>query len=216
VRHVAPLPQFHRQKMIKLLPGAYIYHGAALNHATHKEMLLPKILSEYEQNKDNEDYLWIPEAQSKVKTNFSNADSNLLTQDQYHDIVWNAVNEFIDIIYDKNSPVIPSPDRPKDSNILGLWWNVYHQGDYVESHSHRSEGVSGVYFLELTETNSTTFVYDNHYTLSHKISSWTTKYTANYVKEGDVLLFPSTLNHYVNPVVNRKVSISFNIEFNYD
>jgi len=199
--------------MLKLLPGPYIYHGRAQNHDKHKKDILPKIVAEYQQNKTKQSYKWAPNTDSDVTTNFNHSQIDFFTKEQYNDIIWYNVNRFFDSIRDTS--LNPSPTKPNDIMVDSLWWNVYQPGDFVELHNHQPSGISGIYFLELTDKNSTMFVYDNQFPLTDSLPLWSVYHKADYVKEGDILLFPSKINHYVNPVKTRKVSISFNLYPNY-
>jgi hypothetical protein len=200
------------------LPTAYIYKYSVPNHQEIKQILLPKILNEYESNKHKKSYRWNPDSQSNITTNYSIRDSSLLSHQQQLDIVWNAMDAMFDVMYDENSIIRPSDEVPIQSKLNSCWWNVYNEGDYVELHNHYHAGVSGFYILDLpdNQTNSTVFAYQNLYPLSSKTSMTELRYYAEDAIEGDVLLFPSSLNHYVNPSKGRKVSISFNIEVTFE
>lgn len=203
--------------MLQLFPGPYIFQTQIENHSTLKQEILPKILEEYNQNQFKDEYLWTPDSNSGVKTNYSHMDPTLLTIDQYKEIVWNPVDELLGNLYAEDSPIKPSINPPTNSTISGLWWNVYTPGDYVELHNHCPAGISGIYFIDLPEDtkNTTVFVHDNNYALSHEVQLWSQKHIADYVKEGDLLLFPSSMHHYVDKSNGKKVSISFNVDVHF-
>jgi|694.fasta_scaffold124343_2 uncharacterized protein (TIGR02466 family) len=204
--------------MLKLFPGPFVYHDSIENHQDIKQDILPKIIEECENNKTNESYIWQTYASvnNNARTNFYNTRSDLFQQKHIENIIHKPLNKLLDSLYNENFVAIPSTSLPQNAKIKAIWWNVYKKGEYVELHNHGLFGLSGVYFIDLPddEVNSTTFVYNNYYPLSDdKKEDFSLLYhNSEYVKEGDVLIFPSSLKHYVNPVLTTKVSISFNIE----
>jgi|LakMenEpi03Aug12_release.lakeMendotaPanAssembly.Ray.scaffolds.fasta_scaffold736152_1 uncharacterized protein (TIGR02466 family) len=205
--------------MLHLFSGPFVFHTQAKNHQTYKNEILSKIILEYDENKFKDEYLWTPTSKSGVKTNYSNMNFSLLTTDQYKDIVWDSVEKLISHLYSEYSPIKPSNNPPSiyDCDISSIWWNIYASGDYVELHNHCPAGVSGIYLIDLPEDtkNTTVFVHNNDYALSHNVQMWSQKHIADYAKEGDVILFPSSMYHYVNASSGRKVSISFNVNINF-
>lgn len=203
--------------MITLFPGPYIFHRSIEQHTMHKQSILNKIMNEYNVNVNRRDYLWVPDSRSGVITNYSQQNTSLLTQEQYRDIIMSSVDILLREIYADDSPVRPSKELPIRSSIREVWWNVYHENDYVIPHNHGPRGISGVYIVDMNESeeNTTTFLFDNPYALSHDIPLWEQRYQASYAKEGDILLFPSSMNHYVDRVNGRKVSLSFNVDVHF-
>ena len=199
-------------------PSEYIFCYSVPNHKEIKQDILPRILNEYQEKQQEESYRWNPGSKSNVTTNYYQMNETLLSPEQQVDVIWNPMDAMLSIFYAPDSPLRPCPDAPKESNINSLWWNVYNEGDYVELHNHSPAGVSGFYLIDLPEDqeNGTVFSYRNPYALSHKMEMWAMRHQAKHLKEGDVVLFPSSLEHYVNPTKGRKVSISFNIEVTFE
>jgi uncharacterized protein (TIGR02466 family) len=199
-------------------PPIYVFHYTVPNHQQIKAEVLPKILAEYEEKHLEESYRWHPGSKSGVTTNYNTSSINLLTEEQHVDIIWNALDIMLSIFYADDSILRPCKQMPTRSVINACWWNVYNKGDYVELHNHAPAGVSGFYILDLPDEheNGTVFQATNPYALSHKIDMWNDTHTTSHLKEGDVVLFPSSLRHYVNPSEGRKVSISFNIDLLFE
>jgi hypothetical protein len=208
--------------MLKLFPAPFIYHDKVINHINIKNEILPHILNEYNNNKNDESYVWqsYGPINNNANTNFYNSLPLENTLQKYLiDIVFNPTNKLIDELYNLDEFARPSSTKPISAKLASIWWNVYGNGKYVEPHNHGLFGISGVYFLDLPndEPNSTTFLFNNHYPISDdKTEDFSLLYhNTSYVKEGDVLLFPTAMPHYVNPVNSTKVSIAFNVKLTF-
>jgi hypothetical protein len=193
--------------MITYFPPPFIYKSSSKRHLENKDELVELILDDYEKNKSKE--------------HLFDYNQNFLNSSQYEDIILKPAQELILNLYNPQNPYKLSKSKPKNIRLKDLWWVLYDNGDYAENHHHGLFGISGVYFLELSDTNTTNFVIQNPYPianfrpenrqddLAYRI------FEATDVKEGDILLFPSSMQHYVNPVKTRKISIAFNLEILY-
>ena len=103
--------------------------------------------------------------------------------------------------------------------LHNLWYNVNTLGSFNRPHNHPRSVVSGVYYVS-TPKNSGSIIF-----LNKDIDSFF-KYVENYneynsslwqikPEENKCVLFPSYLEHYVEPNLNKKerISISFNYGF---
>lgn len=183
-----------------LFDSPFIFSCNVKNHNKIKELYLPKILEFENNNKDNPKYKW--------KT-YSNYDWNSSTS------VVENYNIFFDdyfiknVVWDSLDSLFSSYDYfngfdSKKSELQRLWWNVYCKNGFSELHHHGTGSISGVYILELNETNTTSFIHRNE--IGHH------RHVANYAIEGTVLLFPSLLEHYTLPISgDRRVTISFDV-----
>ena len=101
---------------------------------------------------------------------------------------------------------------PTQSKIGGVWANFYEKGFFQETHDHvgppGSSVFSGIYILDQKGGNKTSFINNNFGILDKRVH---TK-DLDDIKEGTVILFPSNLLHYVNPVDTDRCTISFNIQ----
>lgn len=115
-------------------------------------------------------------------------------------------------------------------NISKVWYNKYHQNQYQEQHHHLPSTFSGVHYLKLKEGhNYTTFfnpskyeyVYEDYarelYEISDsndKLHSFVFRRWSVPVQEGDIIIFPSSLEHAVWPqnTDDERITVSFNID----
>jgi hypothetical protein len=174
-------------------------------HEMIKKQMKPKLEQFYEQNRPGDQYLW--EEKKKPQT------SKMITNYRYanHQKEWYTKEETDAIVWKPLSKMFQHLSVPIQDCILAqFWWNVYQPGDHAIFHNHGSDGISGIYLLELNERNKTIFHQDNsiHFKRSYNVES---HYT-NDAKEGTVLLFPSQLNHSVDPAESTRMTISFNVE----
>lgn len=190
-------------------PSPYVFCCKAKNHQKIKQRLAPLFIKEYEKNKNSVDYKWSKESTSSVVTNFHTHGTHYYTQEDLNSIVWEPLDQLYKTLFDDNHPFLIANQLPVESQIEMIWWNTYDTGAYAEVHNHGFGKISGVYLLELNETNSTTFMTDDAHQFGPTESRMTHK--TDYAEEGDVLLFPSSLLHCVNPTIKRRISVSFNI-----
>lgn len=196
---------------INFFPSAYVFRCPVKNHESIKKELLPVLLEEYEWNKNNDDYAWSLDNPSGIVTNYKSCDRKYYSKKHYDEIVWNSMDALIDFLYVKNQVYCPLPISPKNSVLQNIWWNVYDPDAYAIVHNHGYGDISGIYILELNEPNTTTFIANDVHPYGRaNLYDRTTK-ELTYAKEGDVLLFPSSLLHYVHPAKKRRVTVAFNI-----
>jgi hypothetical protein len=191
-------------KMIKNFRSPFLFHRNVPNHKRIKEDVLPKIKSELE---NKEKYHNVGSWNAEVYTSF-NYRLDFLHDPKFIDsVIWDSMDQMVGELLDDKSLTT----YPKSSNCKSIWFNYYEPGGFQEVHDHLGESVSfsGIYLLHVEEPN-TTFFYNpnsNSY-LAHTIN------TKDY-EEGSVLIFPSSLLHYVNPVKDHRYTISFNIVSNF-
>jgi uncharacterized protein (TIGR02466 family) len=110
-----------------------------------------------------------------------------------------------------------NPADKFDQNIplIHYWANVNSKGGYNISHNHSGSLLSGVIYLQATETGMIEFQPINHiYKINHPC--WFYNGSMQYhPKDGDILLFPSYLLHWVepNPADRDRINIAFNITY---
>ena len=106
-------------------------------------------------------------------------------------------------------------------SLHNFWCNINYLGGFNRPHSHPYSVLSGVYYVSVPK-NSGNIIFQNSTT--HKNTTY--KFIKNYnkynstiwtvlPKENLCVLFPSYLEHYVEPNLNKKerISISFNYGF---
>jgi hypothetical protein len=194
---------------ITLFPTPYVFHHKVKDHEKIKKQLLPKFIEEYKINKNNINYKWEQKSTSTVTTNYKAHGTHYYTEAQYNSIIWEPLDALYKTLFGDDAPFFTSDKFPLKSYIEMIWWNVYTKGSYAIAHNHGYGKISGVYLLELNEVNSTTFLTDDAHYFGQ--TSGRTAHTADYAEEGDVLLFPSSLLHFVNPAIKRRTTIAFNV-----
>lgn len=185
-------------------PTPFVYRYEVPEHDVISGELKSKLNKFYDLHHTNEQYTW--NANRKVSSDmctnfhFSAKHNRWYTDYDLKCIVWNPIDKLLIHLKQGNSKC----------DIKDIWWNVYQTGDYAPIHNHGNCGLSGLYVLESNEPNKTIFMYHNNYLI--KPTSDTEYHRTYDVTEGTVLLFPSSLYHYVDPTEQRRMSISFNVQ----
>lgn len=101
--------------------------------------------------------------------------------------------------------------------IRSMWGNINQKGDFNYTHVHPSGWMSAVYYIDVPENKSTICFEDPRPAaiMDFQRSCLNeTNYIDHSPENGDLILFPSWLPHFVlpNPVQKPRVSISFNVE----
>jgi hypothetical protein len=191
-----------------VFPSKFVYWEKLQNHQQIKNKYLKKI---YDDSRVNETtYRNKKSWKCKVISSFFSEEKILSIFDQnfFNDVIWNPFDNML--IEMKEKLDLPIPNQSK---IYQLWYNVYHKGEWQEIHNHctpnAGSNYSGIYLMESSEDNKTVF-YDPTTITAYNTKS-ATHYSTEHLTEGTVILFPSELDHYVNPCLNKRVTISFNI-----
>lgn len=109
-----------------------------------------------------------------------------------------------------------NPKYEVSLRITQSWVNYTKQGQYHHKHRHPNSFVSGVYYIETSETDKIYF-YNQHPVNNIKMppvmwNIWNSESWWFEATKGDLFLFPSTLEHMVETVnaENTRISLSFN------
>jgi len=146
--------------------------------------------------------------------NLRSEDSYILNNDCLVD-----VKAFIDSNVKKYFKEIYKPKENLDIYITQSWINVSRVGERHNAHTHPNSFVSGTLYISADrEVDCITFVKPDNTTIKlipeeyndYNCSSWFFN-----VGIGDIVLFPSSLGHYVDPVREsngrvERISLSFN------
>lgn len=107
-----------------------------------------------------------------------------------------------------------NPQKELEIYITNSWLNISRQGEQHHKHSHVNSLISGVYYVKTGSDDSITFyhnrynqikIYPKEYNIFNS-DSWTIP-----VSSGDILLFPSYLDHGVTSCNNDiRISLAFN------
>jgi hypothetical protein len=185
-------------------PSPYVYHYTVPNHEELKQHFKPKLEKFYVDHRLDSQFRWTTDNTApKMVTNYKFAQSHVAwyTKEHVNAIVWTPLNLLL------NELGVPSNSKCR---ISEFWWNVYQKGDSAPFHNHGSDGISGIYLLELNEPNKTVFAHHNSAMVTRGHNAMT--YYTKHVKEGTVMLFPSQLDHYVESADAQRMTISFNVE----
>lgn len=100
--------------------------------------------------------------------------------------------------------------------IVSSWFSKFEKGCFAHVHNHGSSDISGVYYFKVPTGGSALFFRNP---ITHFDSSLVYEHLATGIdikpNQGDILLFPSWLQHGVktNMTDETRVSVSFNICF---
>ena len=168
----------------------------------------------------NSQHLNIPDNwfTNKLKTSFKNEPKGME--------LFNKDSHYLKILTEKYSICINKIfDKEFLIDITKVWYNVYTDGEYQEEHDHFNGPFNQTHFscIHFLSFNS-----EEHYppvfcdpisqlrslSLEFESNDYRTKYIPE-IEEGDLLMFPSYLNHFVLPCKKTnypRITISFNIE----
>lgn len=182
-----------------IFPLEFVFWTKNPKHEIHKQQLLPKIKEGLGETHGKQVDKWLCD----VNTEFFNNNAGF---EKYLPFIMDAAYPALDQMFAE----IPNITTPSSSKITEIWYNHYglSGGSGQEVHSHGCAGYSGIYLLELTEPNTTIF-YSYLAGLSNVAASATFK--TEFASEGDILLFPSSMLHYVVPTKNARTTVAFNV-----
>jgi hypothetical protein len=192
--------------MIETFLSPFLFSTLVPNHQSIKEEFLPSIKSTLELNKD----LYLKNKKnsgwnSNVYTSFDYELKFLSDKSFMKSVVWDPLDKFLDEA--KGKRILRN--HPSSFRCDSIWFNYYETGGFQEVHDHLNGDdclYSGIYLMHLDCPNTTAFL-SRHANIFLTETKTTEKYP-----EGTVLIFPSELLHYVNPVEKTKYTISFNIK----
>jgi uncharacterized protein (TIGR02466 family) len=143
--------------------------------------------------------------------NFCSKDQNVLEHEMFCDlkasILENVNNYFLQIVRPKFE-VLPY--------ITTSWINLGPTGSTHHEHSHSNSFCSGVFYLQADQSNDNITFYNSRY---QQIKIYTEDYNLYNsdswsvpVNTGDILIFPSYLNHAVTKTTSdSRISLAFNV-----
>lgn len=179
--------------MIYNFESPFVFHTYVQNHNT----VQPFILTQVENAIKNNEFQIAP---GKAKSSYGIHQKNVLTPQMEHDVIWNP---FKLLTMEKSFNVLP-----QNAELTSIWWNHYSPGDYARPHNHTRSDFSGVYIVLMNEMNKTMF---HSFGTSYNLPWNTETFVANKITEGQVMIFPSSLIHSVEPCEQERVIVSFNL-----
>jgi len=177
----------------------FIFYCDVPNHEEIKDIYYSLILEVFKKNNDLLPGGW----NCKVKTTHQ-YELPFLYEKLFQDsIVWNPLDKMLD--------TVDLARWPTKSFIGGIWANFYTDGAFQEVHDHvgspGSSIFSGIYIIDQKGENKTSFINNNFGILDSHVHTRDMN-----IKEGTVIIFPSNLLHYVNPVEDERCTVSFNVK----
>lgn len=103
-----------------------------------------------------------------------------------------------------------------DYRVNDIWINVYKKNHFQEYHNHCPSDFSAIHFVQFDEEHAGPIFKDPNEALSTYNSYMRFKNSIEYqvpVEEGDIIFFPSFLEHKVpkNKTDSKRITISFNL-----
>ena len=145
----------------------------------------------------------------KNKGNTTSDDRYVLKNDVFANLkvaIEKNVNQYFHAIY--------APKHEVNLRITQSWLNYCKPGEWHHKHAHPNSFISGVLYMKAERERDKIYFYKdgykqinlptNNYNLYNSESWWFP------VGAGDMVIFPSSLTHSVEPVQGERVSLSFN------
>ena len=99
---------------------------------------------------------------------------------------------------------------------FGHWWiNINRQGDFNQLHSHPISDISVVYYLSSSKSAIVFQHPSYHSRWLYNQATGSNHFEKIMAKEGDMIVFPADLQHYVEPnqTEDPRISIAINLNF---
>ena len=196
-------------------PANFVYWQQVKDHDKIKDVLLKEIYKLEEVNKDEHDDNGLYAASTNYR-----GEQNLLNdrdQNTIKNIVWDPLDA---AITELNSRDNTKKISFKESKMNNSWYTCYKEGGNFTLHNHianSSDTFSMIYILKDENKNNTTSFREttnDWISTTSDIITETTFDTGKVkdIKEGSVLIFPSSLYHYVRSVkIPGRITIAINI-----
>lgn len=185
-------------------PSKFVFCTTVSNHETIKPQLMEQIK---EARDKNPDAFKVDRWNCNVLSSIDHRIEFLRDDEFVKSVVWTPLDQMIEQVRLKEYPI--------SSHLEHIWFNIYERGSFQENHSHFCHDqmtFSGIYLLNVSGPNTTVF---NHFDDLHYMQGTLDTAQMSEVHEGCVLIFPSNLQHYVNPCQSERHSIAFNIKSNF-
>jgi hypothetical protein len=195
--------------MLYSIFAPFYYKSKFEGHDDVKSLLLDHIVEQYQKNPSNQPKKWT----CNVHTSHGTYDEKLFS---------------VKNTYEKG--IIPFFEEIKmpsvEADISELWFNAYGKGQWQENHHHHGVSqdlyFSAVHFLKYDKSIHPPLVMNNMnrilvtpYSVGRKtrLDYWNVDEAID-VEEGDLLIFPTFMEHQVNiqETEELRITVSFNIE----
>lgn len=175
----------------------FVFVFANNKHEDIKCELLPLVEQKLDTTKDKQRGTWL----SDVNTEFFNMEKD---DPKYVTLIQKAIFPAFDAMFAERL----QNNAIKTITIAEVWYNRYYPGAWQEVHTHATGKFvfSGVYLLDVAEENPLLF-----FSQGAANTRFTDGTYRPDVQEGDIVLFPSELPHYVMPCTERRTTVAFNV-----
>ena len=155
----------------------------------------------------------------KIKLDIHNNEGNKTSNDNYvlNNKSFKNLKEDLDLrVQDYFSKILSTTDAVTPY-ITQSWLNYTETNQYHHKHHHTNSLVSGVFYVNCDEAHDKIkFFNDKHNIIKPEVKDWNLYNSETWwfpVKTGDVILFPSSLNHMVETKegTNTRISLAFNV-----
>ena len=155
----------------------------------------------------------------KQKNNFYKNEGNITSNNNYilNEKPFANIKKELDLIVKDYFEKVISPTNNITPYITQSWLNYTETNQYHHKHAHPNSLVSGVFYINCHEEHDKIkFFNDNYKTIRLEAKDWNLWNSETWwfpVKTGDVILFPSSLNHMVETKEgdNTRISLAFNV-----
>jgi len=106
---------------------------------------------------------------------------------------------------------MPFLQRPSRMDCTKIWFVEYNEGAHLNADIHRESQISGCYFAELNEPNTTLFT---SYT-GMQNEMFQSMFRPDFIKEGQIMFFPSHLLRSVLPSTKHQVVVLFDVKLGF-
>jgi hypothetical protein len=191
-------------------PSPFVFHTKVKGHDHIKATTLHKIIEVSDAKKEDVAYKWAEGCSSNMITNYTCKDYSVFSEELIRNAIVSPLEELSKYLQNNHSDVFATRvmndifNEDCDPGIAHIWWNVYEKGDFCPLHDH-SGCISGIYVLHQDESDPLHF---NH---TNELGCYS---YCSQASEGSVLLFPSSLSHFLYPVKTHRITISFNLVAN--
>jgi predicted 2-oxoglutarate/Fe(II)-dependent dioxygenase YbiX len=202
----------------KLFPIS-IFHSSVENNNKIKDLLIPHV-ENYKKDLNTAPSGWMT---TKIITSYENDEINSIFQEgeELSNEIKSQYTNVLDTFFDKKW----------QGYIESIWFNYYENGEYQEFHTHLGTfnkliHFAGVHFVSFDSSVHNSLIFLDpisklrNFSLEIDSNNYNEIYTLN-AKEGDIVIFPSYLEHGVKSGIstpgNPRITISFNISIqSYD
>lgn len=176
-----------------------------------KKQIIPVIEKDIQKNKSN---VFNKNWDCNISTNF-HLENNVL--DEYKHLYQYVIQDFLNAIQ-------VNKDLLTEYTIDNIWYNVYKKDVYQEKHSHFPHHFSMIHYVEFDPREHPTTKFFNPSILSthflqDQIPDRMTQQTKEFddIEEGDIIFFPSFVEHLVKPNKSnkRRITISLNLSLHF-